>query len=499
MIDPHNPRPRPQPIQLRELFGDTLLPEVTVTGITMDSRAVQPGDIFVAPAGATAHGAQFAAAAVAAGAVAVVTDIQGQQLLAAAALPSDIPVIIIEDVRANVGLLASAVYGDPSDSMIVVGVTGTNGKTTMSYLVESVFAAAGHTTGIMGTTGHRSAGVPIPTKHTTPEAPVVHALLALMAQDAVSAVVMEVSSHALSYGRVGGVNFDVAVFTNLTQDHLDFHGSMDEYYQAKARLFDLASSKVICVDDEWGQQLAAAHPDAVTYSVTGVAGAHWRARDWRAEGAGTVAEVVTPDGTTETLRVPLPGSFNVANALGALAVADVIGIARDVAVQGVAQCAGVPGRMQKVPNSQGIHAFVDYAHTPDAVARAIQAAPSPAIVVLGCGGDRDAAKRPLMGAAAARLSRLLVVTDDNPRSEDPAAIRAAMLEGVETVAKPDRAEVVEVGDRAEAIRYAVQRALAGDSILVLGKGHEQGQYVGAKVLPFDDASQLAAALAEVNE
>lgn len=499
MIDPHNPRPQPRPIELRELFEDAQVPDVTVSGITMDSRAVQHGDIYVAPSGATAHGAQFARSAVASGAVAVLTDARGQQLLAEAPLPPEIPVIITEDVRGSVGPLASQVYADPSDAMIVVGVTGTNGKTTMSYLIESVFAAAGHTTGIMGTTGHRSAGVPIPTKHTTPEAPVVHAMLGLMVQDDVSAVVMEVSSHALSFGRVGGVNFDVAVFTNLTQDHLDFHGSMQEYFQAKALLFDMAEAKVICIDDEWGWQLAQSHPDAVTYSITGVPGAHWRAQNWRPQGAGTVAEVVAPDGMTEVIRVPLPGAFNVANALGALAVAEVLGIPRDVAVRGVAACAGVPGRMQEVPNSRGVHAFVDYAHTPDAVARAIQAAPSAAIVVLGCGGDRDAAKRPLMGAAAARLSRLLVVTDDNPRSEDPAAIRAAMLEGVEAVAEPERAEVVEVGDRAEAIRYAVRRAVAGDSILVLGKGHEQGQYVGTEVLPFDDASQLAAALEEVTK
>ena len=497
MIDPHNPRPQPQPISLRELLDDAHVPDVVITGITMDSRAVTAGDLFIAPAGATAHGAQFAGDAVAAGAVAVLTDAQGQSLLAAAPLPAEVPVIIVDDVRGIVGPLASAVYADPSDAMVVVGITGTNGKTTMSYLVDSVFNAAGYTTGIMGTTGHRSAGIPIPTKHTTPEAPVVHALLGLMRDAGVTAVVMEVSSHALSFGRVGGVGFDVGVFTNLTQDHLDFHGTMVEYFRAKARLFDMAERKVICVDDQWGVALAAAHPDAVTYSITGVPGAQWQVRDWRPDGTGSIAEVVTPEGQTETVPVPLPGAFNVANALGALAVADAVGITREAAVRGVAECAGVRGRMQPVANERCIHAFVDYAHTPDAVTRAIEAAPTPAIVVLGCGGDRDAAKRPLMGAAAARLSRLLIVTDDNPRSEDPAAIRAAMIEGVQSVPESDRAEVVEVADRAEAIRYAVRRAGSGDSVLVLGKGHEQGQYVAGEVLPFDDASQLAAALEEV--
>lgn len=464
----------------------------------MDSRAVQPGDLYVAPPGARAHGAQFALEAVSAGATAVITDPQGQQLLASTALPATVPVIIVDDVRAAVGPLASGVYGDPSDHMVVVGVTGTNGKTTMSYLIDSVFTAAGYTTGMMGTTGHRSAGVPIPTKHTTPEAPVVHALLGLMREAGVTAVVMEVSSHALSFARVGGVAFDVAAFTNLTQDHLDFHGSMQEYFQAKARLFAMAARKVICVDDDWGAQLAEAHPDAVTYSITGVPGAQWQVRSWRPDGTGSIAEVVAPDGEIESVRVPLPGAFNVANAVGALAVAEAVGIDRGVAARGVAECAGVPGRMQPVANDRGVQAFVDYAHTPDAVARAIEAAPGPAVVVLGCGGDRDAAKRPLMGAAAARLSRLLIITDDNPRSEDPAAIRAAMIEGVDAVAESDRAEVVEVGDRAAAIRYAVSRANPGDSVLVLGKGHEQGQYVAGEVLPFDDATVLAAALEEAS-
>lgn len=499
VTEPHHPRPQTDPITLKQLFPENRLlasTDVLVRGVTMNSRDVRTGDLYLAPPGSRAHGAQFAPEAVAAGAVAVVTDAAGSDLLTADQDLRDLPVVVVEDVRAAAGPLAAEVYGQPSRGMTVVGVTGTNGKTTMSYLIESVFAAAGSTTGIMGTTGHRIAGEPIPTKHTTPEAPVVHALLAVMAEAGVDAVVMEVSSHALDFGRVGGVEFDVGVFTNLTQDHLDFHGTMTDYFAAKSRLFDMVETAVICVDDQWGRQLAERHPEAITYSVAGESSATWQVAGWERVGNGSVAEVLAPDGSAESLEVPLPGVFNVANAVGTLAVAEALGIPREVARRGISNCTGVPGRMQPVANERGVHAFVDYAHTPDAVARAIEAAPTPPIVVLGCGGDRDVAKRPMMGAAAVHAARLLIVTDDNPRSEDPQAIRTAMIEGIHTVPAEQRAEVLEIGDRAEAIRTAARRAAAGDTVLVLGKGHEQGQDIDGVVSPFDDASHLRDALKE---
>lgn len=456
----------------------------------MDSRAVVPGDVYLAPPGAKAHGADFADQAVAAGAVAVITDESGSNRL-----DVDVPVVVVEDVRALAGAVADAVYRHPSQEMTVVGVTGTNGKTTMSHLIESIFAAAGLVSGIIGTTGHRAGGRPIPTKHTTPEAPVVHSLLAVMREEGVQAVVMEVSSHALHFQRVNSVRFDVGVFTNLTQDHLDFHGSMDEYFAAKSRLFDLSSAAVICIDDEWGRRLQDTIPGATTYSLFDHT-ATWSVRDWQVSTAGTVARVDGPAGQV-SLRIPLPGAFNVTNAVGAAAVAHVLGLPWAAIARGIEQCAGVPGRMQRVIDGR-VHAFVDYAHTPDAVERAIDAAPSPAVVVLGCGGDRDAEKRPKMGRAAARLARVLVVTDDNPRSEDPARIRAAMIEGAQEVPVGERAQVVEVGDRAQAIRAAVGLAREGDSVLVLGKGHERNQDFGPHgVQPFDDVIELTRALAEV--
>lgn len=503
--DPQHPRPQTEPIALTDLFADAALSptptsaEAMIHGITMDSRDVRRGDLYVAPAGARSHGAQFASEAVAAGAVAILTDSAGAQMLSAQHDVAEVPTVVVDDVRGIVGTLASRIYGYPSRGMKVVGITGTNGKTTMSYLIESVFATAGLTTGMMGTTGHRIAGEPIPTKHTTPEAPVVHALLGVMAQAGVEAVVMEVSSHALAYDRVGGVEFDVGVFTNLTQDHLDFHGTMADYFAAKARLFDMVDTGVICVDDQWGVTLAERNPDAITYGVGAAVAADWRVTDWEPSGMGSIADVLGPGGAAERIDVPLAGVFNVANALGTLAVAEVLGIAQQTARRGIATCAGVPGRMQPVVNERGVRAFVDYAHTPDAVARAIEAAPTAPIVVLGCGGDRDVAKRPMMGAAAARAARLVIVTDDNPRSEDPQAIRAAMIEGIRGVPQSQRAEFLEIGDRAQAIREAASRAEKGDTVLVLGKGHEQGQDVGGVVSPFDDASHLRDALEETSQ
>ncbi len=459
----------------------------------MDSRAVQPGDLYVAVAGANVHGATFIDAVVERGARAVLTDAVGAEIIRRSDHAGGVVTVVVPDPRAQAGLVASAIYRNPSSELIVVGITGTNGKTTMSFLIEAVLVAAGHTTGVMGTTGHRIADVSVPTERTTPEAVDVHAILGYMREQGATAVVMEVSSHAMAFGRVVGVDFDVAVFTNLTQDHLDFHGTMEAYFEAKAQLFALAGQRIICVDDDWGSQLAQRWPAAITYGVNN-SDAQWRAESIEPRGHGSDFTMVTPDGDTAAAHVGLPGLFNVANALGALATAAVLGVDAPTAVAGVAACPGVPGRMQAVPNGREVRAYVDYAHTPDAVERAISAPGGRVIAVLGCGGDRDVTKRPQMGAAAARLADVLIVTDDNPRSEDPAAIRAAMMAGVQAVPPAECAEVHEIGDRRAAIRAAVAMAAPGDAVLILGKGHERGQQVGSVTHHFDDVEELASAL-----
>lgn len=497
MVTP-SPRPRPRPIDLADLVPDAPA-SVEITGIAMDSRLTRPGDVYLAVPGSNAHGAAFAAQAVAGGAVAIITDAAGRRLIEAAAATTQsaaaaaVPVAVVDDPRAMAGALADRVYDHPSAGMTVIGLTGTNGKTTMSFLLESVLRAAGHVTGIMGTTGHRVAGRLLPTERTTPEAVEVHGILGHMRDEGVTAVVMEVSSHAMVYGRVAQVDFDAAVFTNLTQDHLDFHGTMAAYFEAKAGLFEHPSHRIICLDDQWGRELAGRWPDAVGYAVDSERAA-WRVEDLQPAADGTGFTIIDPSGVRRSARVGLPGRFNVANALGTVACAVTLGIDVDTAIAGVADCAGVPGRMQSVGNSRGIRAYVDYAHTPDAVERAISATPGRVIAVLGCGGDRDPMKRPMMGEAAARLSDVLVITDDNPRSEDPAAIRAAMTEGAMSVPDSVRAQIIEVGDRRAAIRAAVEAAAPGDAVLVLGKGHEQGQTVGDTYTPFDDVVELAAAL-----
>jgi UDP-N-acetylmuramoyl-L-alanyl-D-glutamate--2,6-diaminopimelate ligase len=399
------------------------------------------------------------------------------------------------------------VYGDPSHRVPVIGITGTNGKTTTSYLVEAALLAAGYTTGLIGTVqtrtrGRRADGSPVdtafPSVRTTPEAPALHALLAGMVETGVQAVVMEVSSHALVQGRVGGVRFAAAGFTNLGRDHLDFHGDLESYFQAKALLFDgRAAAEVVDVDDPHGRRLAE-KPGTVTVSIAGRP-ADWTATDIdRAPDGGSTFTLTGPDGHARPGRLRLPGRFNVANAVLAVALLDAVGIPAERSLEGLADTV-VPGRMEPVDAGQPFVAVVDYAHTPDAVATALDAlrpvTAGRVLTVLGCGGDRDPGKRPEMGRVAAERSDLLIVTDDNPRSEDPAAIRAAMLAGARDVPEAFRAEVLEIGDRRAAVAEAVRRARPGDAVLVAGKGHETGQEVGGRTSPFDDRDVLREALA----
>ncbi len=465
---------------------------MAVTGVTGSSALVRPGDLFVALPGRTAHGVVYAPDARAAGAVAVLTDAAGR-----AGLPSGTPVLLVPEVRPVLGTVAAAVYGTPSRGLRMLGVTGTSGKTTTTFLMRAGLAAAGRVNGLIGTVATIVGDEEIKTGFTTPEAPEMQSLLAVMRERGVTDVAMEVSSHALQMGRVAGIGYDVAGFTNLSEDHLDFHADMEDYFEAKALLFGpTTGTSVIVVDDEWGQRLAGRVAGAVTVSTTD-APADWRAHEVveRADGS-TRFEVDGPAGSFTT-GCAIPGRYNVANAVLALAVLDAAGVPVEVAAPAVV-AAVVPGRMERVDAGQDFLAVVDYSHKPAAVDGALRAlrplTRGRLAVVLGCGGDRDRGKRPHMGAIAARGADLLVVTDDNPRSEDPAEIRRAMLAGALAVPASDRGEVVEVGDRAAAIAHAVRWAGPGDTVLIAGKGHEAGQEVAGVVHPFDDRAVLRAAL-----
>jgi UDP-N-acetylmuramoyl-L-alanyl-D-glutamate--2,6-diaminopimelate ligase len=468
-----------------------------LTGITHDSRAVQPGDLYAALPGSTVHGARFCAAAAAAGAVAVLTDPSGRD----AAARSGLPVFVVADPRQRLGDVAAWIYGAPSGRLLLIGVTGTAGKSTSTYLVESGLRAAGYQTGLIGGVEVRIGSTVLDSKLTTPEATDLQALLAVMVEQRVGAAAMEVSSHALVAGRVAGTQYDVAIFTNLSQDHLDFHGSMDDYFAAKAELFMPRYSRagVVNIDDARGRELAGtASVPVTTFSAEGRRAADWRAADVRSGADGSTFRVIGPGGVEADAAIALPGQYNVANALGAIVALVEAGIGLAAAVAGVAACPGPPGRLERVDRGQDFTVLVDYSHKPGAVEAALsalrQVTQGSLAIVLGCGGDRDKGKRPLMGEAAARLADLAIFTSDNPRSEDPLAILAEMVTGALRVPERDRAHVIVEPDRAGAIGLAIGSAGKGDVVLVAGKGHERGQYVGAAVIPFDDREVAAEAL-----
>jgi UDP-N-acetylmuramoyl-L-alanyl-D-glutamate--2,6-diaminopimelate ligase len=427
----------------------------------------------------------------------VLTDPAGAARPAVRDAATRVPVLVHDDPRAVLGGLAARIYGDPTARLGVIGVTGTSGKTTVSYLIEAGLAAAGHTTGLIGTVRTTIGGDIWPSALTTPEAPDLQALFAIMLERGVGSAVIEVSSHSLALHRVAGTRFAVGAFTNLSQDHLDFHRDMEDYFAAKSMLFDgRAAIEVVNADDEWGRRLI--RPGTVTVSAEGSPTAGWRAVDaWSTPDGGQRFTAVDPAGGATVVTLPLPGAFMVANALLALACLDAAGVEAAAATAGMATVS-VPGRLQRVDEGQPYLAFVDYAHKPGAVAalldtlRARVGAGGRLLVVLGCGGDRDSAKRPLMGAAAAARAELLVITDDNPRTESPAAIRAAMRAGA--LDAPPLGEVLEIGDRREAIAAAVNRAGPDDIVVVAGKGHETGQRIGEEIRPFDDVAELAAAI-----
>jgi UDP-N-acetylmuramoyl-L-alanyl-D-glutamate--2,6-diaminopimelate ligase len=469
-----------------------------LTGVTHDSRGVLPGDLYAALPGSSVHGARFCEQAAVAGAVAVLTDQAGRN----AAIRSGLPVFVVADPRARLGEIAAWIYRDPSDRMLLIGVTGTAGKTTTSYLLESGLRAGGYSTGLIGGVETRIGQAAAVSQLTTPEATDLQALLAAMVEQGVGAAAMEVSSHALAVGRVSGTHYDVAIFTNLSQDHLDLHASMDDYFAAKAELFTprYARAGVVNIDDPRGRELAArASIPVTTFSASGSQVADWRAADVRAGADGSSFRVVGPGGVESDAAIALPGLFNVQNALGAIVALVEAGVSLAAAVAGVAACPGPPGRMERVEGGQDFTVLVDYAHKPGALEAVLpvlrEVTQGRLVVIIGSGGDRDRGKRPLMGAAAARLADVAILTSDNPRSEDPLAILAEMLAGAIEVPQPDRAEVVVQPDRAAAIGLAIASAAKGDVVLIAGKGHEQGQYVGSAVIPFDDRQVARQALA----
>jgi UDP-N-acetylmuramoyl-L-alanyl-D-glutamate--2,6-diaminopimelate ligase len=483
----------PQPPAPRNAEQDGI---VAVTGITHDSRAVRPGDLYAALPGARLHGADFVTQAAGLGAAAVLTDPTGAERATATGLP----VLVADDPRARMGELAATIYGRPGRDLLQIGITGTSGKTTTAYLVEGGLRTE-RATGLIGTVETRIGDERIKSERTTPEATDLQALFAVMRERGVEAVAMEVSSHALVLGRVDGCVFDIAVFNNLSPEHMEFHSGMEDYFQAKARLFTPERSKlgVVNHDDAYGRRLAQeATVPVVTFSAEGHPDADWRAENVQVGPMDSTFTVVGPKDQRISARSPLAGTFNVANTLAAIVALAEAGFDPQAAADGIAAVPGVPGRLERVDAGQPYLAVVDYAHKTDAVEsvlRALRKVTEGSLhVVLGCGGDRDTTKRAPMGAAVARLADTAVLTSDNPRSEDPLAILAAMLEGAASVPAHERGEVQVFEDRAAAISAAVARARPGDTVLVAGKGHEQGQDIAGVVRPFDDRQVLREAI-----
>ena len=471
-------------MRLRELFdrlGDDQ-PDAEVTAMALDDRLVEPGTLFCCVPGFERDGHDFAAAAVERGASALLTERE---------LALGVPEVVVDDVRAAIAPAAARLGGNPTASLQMVGITGTNGKTTTAFLTRALLEASGRQTGLLGTVEQIVGGSREATVRTTPEAIELQRCFAQMVAAGDQSCVIEVSSHAIALHRSDAIEWDVTVFTNLSREHLDFHSDIDEYFAVKSRLLtEHSAPSVVNIDDHYGRLLAAELSDVVTVGIT-------------SDDADLRASSIVPDSSGSNfsaggleLRVPLPGDFNLLNALCAVAAARLLGVDDSVIAPALAAAEVAPGRFQPVDAGQQFAAIVDYAHTPDSLENALRTARSLTggrlIVVFGAGGDRDAGKRPQMGRVASELADLVIVTSDNPRSEDPSAIIEAILAGVEPTGA---AEVEVVADRGEAIAEAVGAAAAGDVVLVAGKGHEQGQQLAdGAVLEFDDASVLRAAI-----
>jgi len=448
---------------------------VDVVDLQYDSRKVEPGSLFFCVVGEKVDGHEFGARAVEDGAAALVVERELTELA--------VPQVVVPDSRAAMAPLAARFWGDPTARLRVVGVTGTNGKTTTAFLVREILQAASFCCGLLGTVKQVVGGVEKEVVRTTPEAIELQATFRQMLEGGDVACAMEVSSHAMSLHRADAIHFEVALFTNLTQDHLDFHADMEDYFLAKRKLFEAEPTvKIVNVDDPYGRRLAEEF-ECVTFSAEG-AEAGYSARDVEFDALGASFSL-----GTLRLRTALPGHFNVANALGAFAAAEAMGVGGDIAAAGLARAARVPGRFEPVDEGQAFGVLVDYAHTPDSLENVLRAArritAGRVISVFGAGGDRDRDKRPKMGRAGAELSDLAVITSDNPRSEDPAQIVAEVAAGAEAAEGAVELEVIV--DRREAIALALGRARPGDTVVIAGKGHEQGQeFEGGRKIPFDD-------------
>lgn len=473
---------------------------VAISGISLSSQRIRPGDLYAALPGTKVHGARFAGQALGAGALAVLTDAAGAAILAADGLQA--VALVVPNPRSVLGAISAEIYGHPADRLRVLGVTGTQGKTTTSRMIVGALEAMGATAGVVGTLGTRIAGRDVATALTTPEATDLQALLAVMVERGVSDVAVEVSSHALVLGRIDGARCAVAGFTNLGRDHLDFHPTMEEYFAAKAELFTPARAArgVVCVDDPYGRRLVEQAQIPITTVAIGAGFApgrdyagsshpHWQATEVVSTAVGTRARISRSDDAVAPfdLRVALPGAFNLANALVAVAICAEAGHDPRQVAEALGRGTDVPGRLEPIRCGQPFSVLVDYAHKPDALTAALGTlrplTQGRLLLVVGAGGDRDSGKRPLMGEIGARLADVLIVTDDNPRSEDPARIRAEVLAGAS-----GPGSVIEIGDRRLAIREAFARARPGDIVLIAGKGHETGQEVAGVITDFDDRS-----------
>jgi UDP-N-acetylmuramoyl-L-alanyl-D-glutamate--2,6-diaminopimelate ligase len=473
---------------VRELLGEG--PEVEVVALAYDNQAVAPGTLFFCVPGFTRDGHDFAPDAVARGAAALVVQ---------RPLRLGVPELLVGDVRAAMARAAVRMYGDPTAQLPVAGITGTSGKTTTTHLVRHLLEAAGRPCGLLGGVTAVIGGLERPVVRTTPEAIDLQATFRAMLDAGDRACAMEVSSHALELHRVDGIHFAVAAFTNLSQDHLDFHPDMASYFAAKLRLFEEfdVGRAIVVIDDEWGRRLATQLERAVTVSLERPA--DWTAVEHRSGLRGNAFTVRSPAGEA-AVELPLPGRFNAANALVALATGEALGLELGAMAEALSGVVPVPGRVQAVDEGQGFALLVDYAHKPGALEKVLASARELAtgrvLVVFGAGGDRDRAKRPLMGEIAARLADRVIVTSDNPRSEPPEAIIDEILRGV-----PGEAFHVErEADRRAAIRRAVELAEPGDVVVVAGKGHERGQeHAGGRKEPFDDVEVARAALRRQRE
>ncbi|HEY2290702.1 MAG TPA: UDP-N-acetylmuramoyl-L-alanyl-D-glutamate--2,6-diaminopimelate ligase [Thermoanaerobaculia bacterium] len=462
-----------------------------VTGVEHDSRRARPGDLFVALPGQRFDGRAFAPAAVAAGAVAVLGPAPGPEQ---GEIEVEVPWLTVDDPRALLGPLAARVYGHPDQELILAGVTGTNGKSTVATLIAAILDAAGRPAGFIGTLGYRFRDRSYAGEHTTPEASDLFRILREMRRDGAAAVAMEVSSHALAMGRVGGARFDAAVFTNLTRDHLDYHQDFEDYFAAKRKLFDLLKPgrrAAFNVDDPYGRRLASEITDALTFGERGEVST----RDVELTTAGIRGVLTTPRGEVP-FTTPLLGRYNLSNLLAAAAAAETLELPHEAVAAAFAAQRPVPGRLEPVDRGQPFAVFIDYAHTDAALEAALRSAREvvgggKVAVVFGCGGDRDPGKRPLMGKIAGELADLVIATSDNPRSEDPLAILAAVEAGLK---ESGNCGYRLVPDRREAIRQAIAEAEPGWAVLVAGKGHETYQILGDKKLPFSDIEETVKAL-----